>query len=134
MTAPVCPHGSLARSCEVCERDAEIAALRAQLAEAGRERDHVRAPFDMLQTEVEDAVGALEDANVRRNDDDEIASGIEKLAKDRDELLAMWNAVGSIFWPNREADDGWSDVEIADEVKELRSRALLAESEKEDGR
>lgn len=30
----VCQHGSLDRKCELCERDAEIAALRAALAQA----------------------------------------------------------------------------------------------------
>ena len=28
----VCEHGSLARSCEICERDQELAALRARVA------------------------------------------------------------------------------------------------------
>ena len=32
--SPVCPHGSLRRQCEVCERDEEIARLRAAMARA----------------------------------------------------------------------------------------------------
>jgi len=33
-TSSVCPHGHLARSCEICELDAHAATLLAQLAEA----------------------------------------------------------------------------------------------------
>ena len=33
-TSNVCPHGQLARSCEICELDALAATLLAQLAEA----------------------------------------------------------------------------------------------------
>jgi len=34
MPTKACPHGHLARSCELCERDVEIAELRAELDEA----------------------------------------------------------------------------------------------------
>lgn len=39
-TKEVCPHGQLARSCELCERDARIAELEAALR--GAERDAAR--------------------------------------------------------------------------------------------
>lgn len=35
--APVCPYGHLARACETCELQAEVASLRARLAAAERE-------------------------------------------------------------------------------------------------
>jgi len=34
-----CTHGQLARSCELCERDGEIATLRERLAEVTQQRD-----------------------------------------------------------------------------------------------
>jgi len=93
--------------------EARVVAAEAEVARLTKREEMWSACHD-------DNVGALSDAGVGRNDDDEIASGIESLAKDRDELLAEWNKVGSIFWPDREPEDRWSSVEVAAEVRALR--------------
>ena len=58
--ATTCPHGSLRRACEVCERDAEIDRLRAELKAATEseyafcvERDQLRAEVARLQARID---------------------------------------------------------------------------------
>lgn len=106
----------------------EIAALRARVETAEKDRNDAWKHEQTLIDELHEAGGALDDAGVGRHEDDEIASGIEKLAKDRDELLDQWFKVGNLFWPHREPDDGWSADEVADEVKALRARVAALEA------
>ena len=74
----VCAHGSLARKCELCDRDAEIAALRAALAQAlqaldvtasnirhiwsNGSEDGVYSPYAVWLDVVEQAAQAAKDA------------------------------------------------------------------------
>jgi hypothetical protein len=53
MTATVCAHGSLARQCELCERDATIAHLSSRLTAAETALTHRYA----LRREIEAALG-----------------------------------------------------------------------------
>lgn len=106
----------------------EIAALRARVETAEKDRNDAWKHEQTLIDELHEAGGALDDAGVGRHEDDEIASGIEKLAKDRDELLDQWFKVGNLFWPHMEPDDGWSADEVADEVKALRARVAALEA------
>lgn len=94
--------------------------------------DETLAELDRLRTERTDAIGALDDAGVRRNPSDDVASGIDKLAKDRDETLAEWNKVGSIFWPDREPDDKWSAQDVAEAVKEIRAAVETLRKERDE--
>jgi len=42
----VCPHGSLARQCELCDKDAEIAALGAENRRQAQEIGRLRAALE----------------------------------------------------------------------------------------
>jgi len=46
-----CKHGSLARSCEICERDAEIAELKAELLRSSNEH---KASLDRIESLMDD--------------------------------------------------------------------------------
>lgn len=48
-TGKICEHKQLARVCELCEKDAEIVALRAQLEQAKAERDNLVFRNDSLR-------------------------------------------------------------------------------------
>ncbi len=68
----VCPHGSLRRQCEVCERDEEIARLRATERKFGTlmhelmdERDRLRAEVERLTADLAGAHEQLADQTAR---------------------------------------------------------------------
>lgn len=85
------------------------------------------AALDAAERERKDNVGALEDAGVERNEADEIASGIEALAKDRDEWSDQFGEVAALVVHDLEPGDEWLSDEVIEAVKELqRERDELA--------
>lgn len=56
-----CKHGSLARSCEICERDAEINRLRAELKDLRSMDSHATLTIDRLHADL-----AAKDAEIKR--------------------------------------------------------------------
>ncbi len=54
-----CIHGSLRRSCEICERDARIAELERQLAEARRELESKDESLRAYSAKVKEGFGLL---------------------------------------------------------------------------
>ena len=112
--------GETSFGCEFIDPKTEIARLRLALDAAERER--------------KDNVGALEDAGVERNEADEIASGIESLAEDRDEWSAEFGKVAALVIHDLEPGDEWVSDEVVEAVKELSTRAEAAERERDEAR
>ena len=50
-----CPHGELAPSCEICERDTYIAELRATLFETRNKREFALQQYSQMETRAEQA-------------------------------------------------------------------------------
>lgn len=96
MTTPLAPRP---------EDAAEIARLRS-----------IVAKWEALHA---DNVGALSDAGVRRNENDEISSGIEALDQDRDDLLAEWGVVLDFVFPHREPEDQYNGRDVVDAIQEM---------------
>lgn len=59
-----CQHGQLARVCELCEKDAEIATLRQYLDAAQRRGEDLRAQVVALQNQVIRLTKILDDAGI----------------------------------------------------------------------
>lgn len=111
-----CEHGHLRRQCEICDRDAEIESLRAELAGVERERDEAidghAESHGALSAQLETAKMDIEDLAQLRHDAE----------RERDELRAKLAEA-----KEKERDFELCDVGEYKTIRRLRSRLKKAE-------
>ncbi len=98
LTAPKCEHGHLAPVCDLCKKDAEIAALRAELAQAMKERSRAIAVGDDMEQEVERLTAERDAAFAMSRCECATDEACANLAQLRAEVAGLREALHSIAW------------------------------------
>lgn len=123
----VCPHGSVARSCEVCERDKEIAELRASVERLERELATAKEDADLQHAQAKDGYRQFQEAQRRAERaeaaiNDAIADAQDKcrlrLRAERERRERAEEVIGSAIHEIQEAhEDRISARQEADDPK-----------------
>lgn len=124
----VCPHGSLRRQCEVCERDEEIARLRATERKFGTlmhelmdERDRLRAEVERLTADLASAHEQLADQTARW----------AAVVNERDALRARIDALMLEYCPDEMTADQtaeWARHQVPHQLSAAEREVLERES------